>query len=245
MLAKAPAIEMPKGAKGQSLARSRAVTTEEYERMLVAAVKVRPADFPEWQRLLSAAWLGGLRLGELERLSWEPEAAFSVDLTAKRPCFRILAEGQKSGKDEILPMVPDFAEMLLATPEAERVGRVFKLTDQRTHQPLTVNQIGRLVGAIGRKAGVVTNKSEGKYAGLHDLRRGFCTRWARKEMPPILRRLARHASIQTTLSYYVDLDAADLAEDLWAKHPATPGNTSGTGNTLGNIAPETVENAKG
>lgn len=52
MLAKAPAVEMPKAARGQSLARSRAVTTEEYERMLQATVKVRPADSPEWRRLL-------------------------------------------------------------------------------------------------------------------------------------------------------------------------------------------------
>jgi len=64
MLAKAPAIEMPKGAKGQSLARSRAVTTEEYERMLSAVAKVRPQDATEWERVISGVWLSGLRLGE-------------------------------------------------------------------------------------------------------------------------------------------------------------------------------------
>ena len=245
MIGKAPTIEMPKAAKGQSLARSRAVTTEEYERMLTATVKVRPGDAPEWQRLLAAAWLGGLRLGELVAFSWDDGTPFSVDLSGKRPCFRILAEGQKSGRDEVLPMVPQFAELLLATPEAERTGLVFRLSDQRTHQPLAAHQIGRLVGRIGRKAGVVTNKAEGKFAGLHDLRRGFCTRWAKLVMPPVLRRLARHASIHTTLSYYVDIDAADLAEELWAKHPATPGNTAGAGNTLGNNGPEAAAELAG
>ena len=245
LLGKAPTIEMPKAAKGQSLARSRAVTTEEYERMLTATVKVRPGDAPEWQRLLAAAWLGGLRLGELVAFSWDDGTPFSVDLSGKRPCFRILAEGQKSGRDEVLPMVPQFAELLLATPEAERTGLVFRLSDQRTHQPLAAHQIGRLVGRIGRKAGVVTNKAEGKFAGLHDLRRGFCTRWAKLVMPPVLRRLARHASIHTTLSYYVDIDAADLAEELWAKHPATPGNTAGAGNTLGNNGPEAAAELAG
>lgn len=239
MLGKAPVVEMPKAAKGQSLARSRAVTTEEYERMLGATAKVRPSDAPEWRRLLAAAWLGGLRLGELVSFSWDEGAPFSVDLVGRRPCFRILAEGQKSGRDEVLPMVPAFAEFLLATPEGERNGPVFHLTDQRTHRPLAPEQIGRVVGKIGRKAGVVTNKAEGKCAGLHDLRRGFCTRWAKLVMPPILRRLARHASITTTLAYYVDLDTADLAEDLWAKHPATPSNTAGNGNTYGNIDPKT------
>ena len=238
MLAKAPSIEMPKAAKGQSLARSRAVTTEEYERMLAATVKVRPADAPEWQRLLAAAWLGGLRRGELVALSWDEGTPFAVDLSGRRPAFRILAEGQKSGRDEVLPMTPDFAELLLTTPEGEREGRVFNLTDQRTNLPLSDHRIGLLVGRIGRKAGVVTNKAEGKCAGLHDLRRGFCTRWAKKVMPPVLQKLARHASIQTTLSYYVDLDAADLAEDLWAEHAATPGNTAGAGNKPGNTRPQ-------
>ena len=120
---------------------------------------------------------------------------------------------------------------------------MFNLIDQRTHQPLQAAQIGRIVGMIGRKAGVVTNKAEGKYAGLHDLRRGFCTRWAKLVMPPVLRRLARHASVQTTLSYYVDLDAADLAEDLWTKHPTTPDNTVEAGNTFGNNGQETTQGA--
>lgn len=238
MPAKAPAIEMPKAARGQSLARSRAVTTEEYERMLAAVDKVRPADAPEWRRLLAAAWLGGVRLGELVALSWDEGTPFSVDLTGRRPCFRILAEGQKSGRDEILPMVPAFAELLLATPEAERVGRVFRLADQRTNLPLAAHQVSRIAGKVGRRAGVVTNKAEGKYAGLHDLRRGFCTRWAKRVMPPILRRLARHSSVTTTLAYYVDLDAADLADDLWAKHRPTPGGTAEAGNTFGNSCPE-------
>jgi len=173
---------------------------------------------------------------------------FSIDLTGRRPAFRIAAEGQKSGRDEVLPMTPDFAEWLVAAfPEAERTGLVFRLLDQRTHQPLTVHQIGRVVGKIGRKAGVVTNKAEGKYAGLHDLRRAFCTRWAKREMPAVLRRLARHSSITTTLAYYVDLDAAEVADGLWAKHEAKgagqaeiPGNTVGAGNSFGNIGPETA-----
>jgi len=179
---------------------------------------------------------------ELVALSWEPDAGFSIDLTGKHPTFRILAEAQKSGKDEVLPMTPDFVQWLLATfPEAERIGRVFRLVSLRTGQPLTVHQIGRTVGKIGRKAGVVTNKGEGKYAGLHDLRRAFCTRWAKRVMPAVLRRLARHASITTTLAYYVDLDAAEVADELWAKHAATPG-TVGPGNKAGNNQPRKAEN---
>jgi integrase len=209
--------------------------------MLLAAPKVRPHDAAEWERLITGVWLSGLRLGEAVALSWDEGAAFAVDLSGRRPAFRIQAEGQKSGRDEVLPLTPDFAEWLLAAfPEAERVGRVFKVRSRRDGQPLPSHHIGRVVSKIGRKAGVVTNKAEGKYAGLHDLRRAFCTRWAKRVMPAVLRRLARHASITTTLAYYVDLDAAEVADELWAKHAATPG-TVGLGNTSGNTQPRSTE----
>ncbi len=52
-------------------------------------------------------------------------------------------------------------------------------------------------------------------------------------MPAILRRLARHSSITTTLAYYVDLDADAVADELWAKHA--------TGNTTGNIQPKEAQ----
>ena len=41
-------------------------------------------------------------------------------------------------------------------------------------------------------------------------------------MPAILQKLMRHASIQTTMQYYVDLEAEDVADALW---DATSSNT--------------------
>ena len=46
-------------------------------------------------------------------------------------------------------------------------------------------------------------------------------------MPAVLQRLARHANIATTMSYYVNLTADEIAADLWADHGATQGNISG------------------
>ena len=34
-------------------------------------------------------------------------------------------------------------------------------------------------------------------------------------MPAVLQRLMRHASIETTMKYYVDLEADELADGLW------------------------------
>ena len=53
-----------------------------------------------------------------------------------------------------------------------------------------------------------------------------------KVTPAVLRRLMRHSSITTTMGYYVDLDADEVAGDLWAKF----GNTKAEGNIPGNIA---------
>jgi len=58
-------------------------------------------------------------------------------------------------------------------------------------------------------------------------------------MPPRLQRLARHASIHTTLTYYAHESAADLAADLWAEAGPAGGNKPASGNTCGNTeAPE-------
>jgi hypothetical protein len=35
-------------------------------------------------------------------------------------------------------------------------------------------------------------------------------------MPAVLKKMMRHSSIETTMAYYVDLDAAEVAGQLWA-----------------------------
>jgi integrase len=254
LIAKAPTIEMPKLPKGQSMAKHRAVTAEEFDRMLAAVPKIRPHDAPAWERLLRGLWLSGLRLSEAVALDWT-DGPLVLNTTGKYPAFHIEAEGQKSRRAEIVPAAPDFAEWVLGvTPEAERVGRVFPLVDPKTGKPLRArNTVGPVVSAIGRKAGVVVGQSEkqvtvgGKrvkqtvklFAGAHDLRRAFCSRWARKVMPAVLQRLARHAHISTTMSYYVCLSADEIGSELWEKHTGLQ-----QGNILGNIEPEWGNNGE-
>ena len=229
MLAKVPDMHGPRKVKGQTLMRGRAIAGEEFDRMREAVVKVRPLDAPAWQRLLRGLWLSGLRLSEALALSWDQEAPFQADLTGRRPSFRIFAEAQKARRDEILPMTPDFAHFLAETPETERVGRVFKLSRERGGEPIGPGKVGAMIAAIGKKAGVVVNKADGKFASAHDLRRAFGTRWAKRVMPAVLKRLMRHSSITTTMGYYVDLDAAEVADQLWkgwGQEGNNPGNTA-------------------
>lgn len=228
MIDKAPRFTMPKAGKG-NLAKGRPITAEEYERMLAAAEKVRPSDAWIWQRFITGLWLSGLRLGEALELSWDYEAPFHIDLTGKRPVFVIRAAAQKSRRDEILPMTPDFAEWLEATfPEGEREGKVFGMRGK-------MHGVSIVMCRIGKKAGIVVNREENKFASSHDLRRAFGTRWAKKVTTPVLQRLMRHASIQTTMSYYVNIDATDIADGLWATYEQ---EKQQNGNTYGNTPTE-------
>ncbi len=74
----------------------------------------------------------------------------------------------------------------------------------------------RLFRRLANRAGIVVNPSTGKTASAHDLRRSFGSRWARKVAPAVLRELMRHSSVETTMGYYVDLNADDIADQLWA-----------------------------
>jgi integrase len=234
MLPKVPEMHRPKGARGHKLMRGRPITTEEFERMLAAVSKVRPRNPSVWTEYLNGLWLSGLRLEESTILSWDDESPISIDLSGRHPRFRIYAEAEKGRKDRLLPMTPDFAEFILKTPEDERVGPVFKIIGFYTGEPVTLKRISRTISAIGKKAGVVVNKTANKYASAHDLRRSFGTRWSSRVKPATLQLLMRHKSIETTLKYYVDQDADDVADELWKAY-------SGLGNTLGNTPPKSAQ----
>jgi integrase len=148
-------------------------------------------------------------LRESVALSWDADEPFTVDLAGRHPQFRILK--QKSGKQQLLPMTPDFTEWLLQTPEDARSGPVFPIRVGR-------DAAGRIVSRIGKRARVVVDKAAGKFATAHDLRRSFGTRWSQHVMPATLQKMMRHASIKTTMAFYVDREADDIAAELWRVH---------------------------
>ena len=264
-----PHMHRPKRAKGQKFARGRALVLEEYERLLAACELVRPHDYAAWQRFLEGLWLSGLRLEEAITLSWDEDAGLAIDLSGKHPRLRISGGSQKSGKDQVLPLVPDFAQWLLRTPEDERVGPVFRIIGLETGEPISSKQVSRLVTKIGKRAGIVVNRemkrvkedvvdpktgeSTGrtqlvlreviKYASCHDLRRSFGTRWAKKVMPATLKLLMRHSSVSTSMAYYVDMDVDEVAAGLWAQHKPEAGpEKDGLGTVLGTAEPSAAQN---
>ena len=190
--------------------------------------------------------MSGLRLGESVDLSWDDDAAFAVDLSGKFPRFRIYADAEKGNRDRLLPMASDFAEFLLATPEGQRHGRVFKLN--ATYAGLLVCRWvmsvweRKIVADIGHRAHVMVDKTEDKHASAHDFRRAFGTRWSNRMKPPRLQLLMRHTMIDTTLNYYVEEDSDDMAADLWKQFGPEVRTSVGTSPVSDGLILETTRN---
>jgi len=167
------------------------------------------------------SWWSGLRISEAVRLSWDTSASVRVVVREGfHPALYFSPEGHKGRRGELVPIAPEFAELLLAVPEDERVGLVFPLSSGR-------GDPGGVVAKIGRAARIVTNEKTRKPATAQDYRRSFGTRWAKRVMPVVLQRLMRHKAIQTTLAYYVEQDVEDVGEAVWEAFRKEKGNTSG------------------
>jgi len=253
--------------KGQKMMKGRPIATEEFERMLAAVPTVLtgqdrngnrktdpaaadPAAVASWREYLRSLWWSGLRLGESLALSWERRAGLSVDMTGKYPMLRIRGEAQKSGRDQLYPVAPEFGEMLWAVPEAERRGRVFRLLGVSGREARDPAYVSAVIVRMGKLARVKVDerlkkdqetgevRTVVKYASAHDLRRSFGFRWSRRILPAELRELMRHVDIQTTMKYYVGQDAETTADTLWAAYEkAQNGNTVAVGNIRGNMGP--------
>jgi integrase len=224
MISQIPDFNLPaKTAK----AKGRAITAEELDRMLDATPNVVGAAAADsWVWLLRGLWWSGLRLGEACRLSWtDTGTGLWVDLEGRRPMLRIDAWADKGKRERILPMAPEFAEMLEAVPPHQRRGHVFKPL-QRDGQTIGKRRdwVGRTVRKIGAAAGVVTTvNQDGRQstASAHDFRRAFGTRWAERILPQHLKELMRHQDIKTTMEFYVSQNAQATAAAVWAAYAGT------------------------
>ena len=160
MLTTVPAFVMPKRLKGNRKAKGRAPTAEEFDRMLQHVPKiVENAAAESWTFYLRGLWQSGLRLSESLALRWDYDPkAIMVDLSGQWPMLLIPADAEKGNEDRVLPVAPEFAELLLSVPECERQGRVFKLLDT-DGTPLRPSRrvVGPIVSAIGESAGVIVD----------------------------------------------------------------------------------------
>jgi len=229
MISSVPKFPKLNQARKAKQMKGRAVTGEEFDRLLAAVSIVFPDTRPNAQQsqlsmmfLLQGLWLSGLRLGEALGLTWDQWAdGIRVDVSGKFVKLLIPAEAEKGGRDRVYPVTPDFAEFLLAVPEDQRTGYVFNVVLGKGVSR-RVDSVSSKIIDIGKAAGIkVDERRQGKesipvWASAHDLRRAFGTRWSRRVTAMILKELMRHASVTTTETYYVDSDADATAAMLAA-----------------------------
>lgn len=225
ILRRIPSFDMPRHSSGARRMKGRPITLEELERMLAATPKVvGEAAADSWRLLLQGLWVSGLRLGEAMALRWDQKPdGVCVMLDGQKSVLAFDADSQKSGKVELVPLAPEAVELL--GPLQGASGYVFR-PRRRDAEAMArdTNKVSKIISKIGKAAAVVVDPGKGKSASAHDLRRAFGYRWSRRVMPVVLKELMRHASIETTMTYYVGQNAQATTAELWKAF----------GNNLGN-----------
>lgn len=196
MLQRVPAVIMPEPAGSAG----RPLTLLEVIRFLAALRAVSGAHWPEFRRLVLSAWLGGFRLQDALSAGFESQPVF-VEFGSG--IATIVWGTQKNRKKERTPAVPDFCRFLW---NSRRRGPLVDL-------PLSLKRIKTILSDAGRRADI--RVSSRKHATAHDFRRTFGTRWALRVHPLVLQNLMRHASMETTMKYYVQLATDDVTRQLY------------------------------
>ncbi len=218
---KTPKIERARKRTKQPM-KGRPITDAEFLLMLANVEQVIDADrVAGVKRFLWLIRLSGFRLSEALDFWWDnrPEKNHVHIGSNGRPSIVLYAGQQKANEDETLPVTREFGEWLLATPASERVGRVAPL-------PGKLGNIGMVhaseqICAIGEAAKITVEPRTGKFASSHDIRRLFVTSLLRRFSPAVVQKLARHESIETTMSYYADLSGEVTADLIWNDERAT------------------------
>lgn len=200
-----------RGTKKKQKMRGRPLTSEEVERFCIAVPKVISADSlqRDWAYWIEGLYLSGLRIMESLSLTWDDPAIHQVRL-GRIPKINF-APSQKNRSVQVVATTPDFATFLARTPEADRHGFVFN-PRTRSGRVRSESHASRCLSDIGEEAKLTTEP--GRTASAHDLRRSFGSRWSLLVMPPVLQHMMRHASIETTMRYYVDHTADLLGREI-------------------------------
>jgi len=201
-------LRVPSGSRG------RAVTREEFERMMDQIPAVVGKEFESrWRWNLEALWLGGFRLGETFSIYWEQsyEGHHLVDLDSPKPKISINQNAEKAFRNRLLPMPRDLADHFRSVPANRRNGLVFKWPMSRGYST-SKRTVGCRISELGKLANVKVGQK--KYASCHDIRRSFGSRWSMLVQPFVLRTLMRHSSISTTERYYVTIESDRIADQI-------------------------------
>lgn len=135
-----------------------------------------------WRAYLTFLFMTGWR-------ALEPLSVRRADVNFERGVVVLLAENNKGGRDELVPLHPLVLEHIEALPKSEMLFPWPK--GRRT----LWDQFHLIQAAAG------VSRAEGKPYGFHDLRRGFATLNADRMTADALQHIMRHRDYGTTKRY--------------------------------------------
>lgn len=201
---------------------SRAVTDAELELILgvIPDIRRRNGDAPLWVRLIAAMNWADLRVSEILRLSWEPEANVRLlETDSGRPMIHFCEKrSQKAWKPAAHPISKQFWEIASTDTEGKHLvdpeGYCFPMFGfGEPHRQRARNDVGNIIKRFVSAADVVTNEFTSQLAGTHDIgRKAYIARLMkdRRISPFELRKLVRHSSLETTVKHYDFHNAEEL-----------------------------------
>ncbi len=197
----------------------RYVTPEEYMAIVEACRSMPEAHW--WECFLAVCYTAGARLNEATHLTWSDIdfEANTVRITAKPEMSGVAAWRPKDRDSRTIPVpdhtidlltqlhahAPDGSEFVFLAPERTAWIRSKREAGTWKEGQAVLNNVTKNFKRRACKAGVAR-------VCVHDLRRSAISHWARKLAVPIVKELAGHADIATTMRYYVSIRASDMAE---------------------------------
>lgn len=203
--------------------KGRPLTDAECEHLLASIATLpdmTPERAPSLRNFIHGLTLSGLRLSEAIQLRFDRGPWISLDLSTSHGAL-IIPGKQKSRRHETSPIAPDFCTFARETlapiaramsPASSYVFNVLGKSGSRLNNEF---DISRLVSSLGKHAGIITDPATNQHATAHDLRRTFGARWAVRVVPVVLKSLMRHASISTTMRYYVGANLERTQEAIY------------------------------
>ena len=155
----------------------------------------------EQRRLAYALMLyTGLRVNETRQLIW-------ADVNLKDRFVRVRPTTTKNSKAATLPLHSYVIELLKAWkdkhPESEQSSRIVKI-------PASNSSFLKVFDRDLEFAGIAKTDDVGRVVHLHALRHSFTSLLAREGVHPhVLRSLARHSRVETTMGFYTHILRGD------------------------------------
>ena len=193
----------------------RYITITEFQRLFNATTKLK------WEVFLSLLYTTGLRLSEALNLTWL-DIDFELEIlqvSAKRDHKHLIPWEPKDHELRNIPLCNEMVDLLNQwRKKAPKCVPYVFLTAERYKLVMTKlskkrwNGNYELVNNVLRDFKVIQKQAKIDHCSLHDFRRSCITNWARKLPAHVVRKLAGHSSLETTMKFYLAVGESDLAE---------------------------------